>query len=82
MLFFNSLTSERYRFHDLNGLYSTTTTVVYWIDIFTRPALKHLIAHSLRYCQNNKATQDKEGYVKKIIRRTPLQILGRRIASA
>jgi hypothetical protein len=65
MLFFNSLTSEKYKFHDLNGLYFTTTTVVYWIDIFTRPALKHLIVDSLRYCQNNKDTQDKEAYVKK-----------------
>jgi hypothetical protein len=65
MLFFNSLTSEKCKFHDLNGLYFTTPTVVYWIDIFTRPALKHLIVNSLRYCQNNKATQDKEASVKK-----------------
>jgi putative transposase len=65
MLFFNSLTSEKYKFHDLNGLYFTTMTVVYWIDIFTRPALKHLIVDSLRYCQKNKATQDKEASVKK-----------------
>jgi hypothetical protein len=71
MLFFNSLTSEKYKFHDLNGLYVTTTTVVYWIGIFTRPALKHLIVDSLRYCQNNKATQDKEASVKKIIGRMP-----------
>jgi hypothetical protein len=28
-------------------------------------ALKHLIVDSLRYCQNNKDTQDKEAYVKK-----------------
>jgi hypothetical protein len=63
-------------------VYVTTTTVVYWIDILTRPALKHLIVDSLRYCQNNKDTQDKEAYVKKIIGRTPLQISGRRIASA
>jgi hypothetical protein len=67
MLFFNSLTSEKYKFPDLNGLYFTTTSVVYWIDILTRPALNHLIAHSLRYCQNIKDTQDKEACVKKII---------------
>jgi hypothetical protein len=63
-------------------VYVTTTTVVYWIDILTRPALKHLIVHLLRYCQNNKNAEDNEAYVKKIIGRTPLQILGRRIASA
>jgi hypothetical protein len=45
-------------------------------------ALKHLIVYSLRYCQNINATQDKEASVKKKIGRTPLQILGRRIASA
>jgi hypothetical protein len=82
MLFFNSMTSEKYKIHDLNGLYVTTAMVVYWIDILTRPALKHLIVDSLRYCQNINATQDKEASVKKIIGRTPLQILGRRITSA
>jgi hypothetical protein len=82
MLFFNSMTSEKYKIHDLNGLYVTTAMVVYWIDILTRPALKHLIVDSLRYCQNNKNAEDNEACVKKIIEWTPLQILGRRIASA
>jgi REP element-mobilizing transposase RayT len=46
--------SEKYKFYDPDGLYFTTTTVVYWIDLFTRAELKHLIVDSLRYCQNNK----------------------------
>ena len=35
-------------------LYFTTTTVVDWIDIFTRPDYKHIIVDSLDYCQHNK----------------------------
>lgn len=35
-------------------MYFITLTVVEWIDVFTRPAHKHVILDSLRYCQNNK----------------------------
>lgn len=31
-----------------------TTTVVDWIDIFTRPKYKHIVLDSLAYCQKNK----------------------------
>ena len=42
---YSSLTKE---------LYFTTSTVVDWIDVFTRPEYKHIILESLAYCQENK----------------------------
>ena len=35
-------------------LYFTTSTVVDWMDIFTRPVYKHIIIDSLKYCQAEK----------------------------
>ena len=35
-------------------VYYVTTTVVDWIDIFTRPQYKHAIVQSLQYCQQQK----------------------------
>lgn len=35
-------------------LYFTTTTVVDWIDVFTRPIYKQIILDSLAYCQKEK----------------------------
>ena len=35
-------------------LYFTTTTVVDWIDVFTRPVYKQIIIDSLTYCQKEK----------------------------
>ena len=35
-------------------LYFTTTTVVDWMDVFTRPRSMHIIVESLEYCQANK----------------------------
>ncbi len=34
--------------------YFLTLTVVDWVDIFTRPAYKHVIVDSLKYCQCKK----------------------------
>lgn len=31
-----------------------TTTVVDWVDVFTRPQYKNIVVDSLRYCQNEK----------------------------
>jgi len=31
-----------------------TDTVVDWVDIFTRPAYKHIVLESLQYCQQKK----------------------------
>ncbi|MEO9872603.1 REP-associated tyrosine transposase [Ekhidna sp.] len=46
--------SEKYKFHEPSGIYFTTTTVAFWVDLFTKPAYKHLIVESLRYCQKEK----------------------------
>ena len=35
-------------------LYFTTTTVIDWMDVFTRPQYKHIVVESLDYCQENK----------------------------
>jgi len=35
-------------------LYFTTSTVVDWVDVFTRPEYKHIILDSLAYCQESK----------------------------
>lgn len=35
-------------------LYFTTSTVVDWLDVFTRPIYKHILLESLEYCQANK----------------------------
>lgn len=46
--------SEKYKFHDPKGIYFTTSTIVFWIDLFTRPIYKHLIVDALRYCRKEK----------------------------
>lgn len=46
--------SEKYKFHDPEGTYFITTSIVGWIDLFTRPELKHVIIDSLKYCQKEK----------------------------
>lgn len=35
-------------------LYYLTLTVVDWVDVFTRPAYKHLQLESVRHCQKEK----------------------------
>lgn len=46
--------SEQYKFHDNEGVYFTTSTVVDWIDIFTRLDYKMVIIDSLKYNQQQK----------------------------
>jgi putative transposase len=46
--------SEKYKIRDPHAMYFVTTTVVGWVDMFTRPELKHIIINSLRYCQKEK----------------------------
>lgn len=38
-------------------LYFTTTTVIDWLDIFTRPIYKHVVVESLAYCQEQKGLE-------------------------
>ncbi len=49
--------SEQYKFNDPEGLYFTTSTVVDWIDIFTRKKFRIIILDSLKYCQLNKGLE-------------------------
>jgi len=37
-----------------NGIYYLTTTVVEWVDVFTRPVYKDIIVEALKYYQNKK----------------------------
>ena len=46
--------SEKYKFTDPEGMYFITSSIVGWIDLFTRPELKHVIIDSLRHCQKEK----------------------------
>jgi REP element-mobilizing transposase RayT len=38
-------------------LYFITTTVIDWMDVFTRPIYKRIVIDSLRYCQEHKGLQ-------------------------
>ena len=38
----------------IDEIYFVTTTVVDWVDIFTRPKYKHIIVDSLAYCLREK----------------------------
>ena len=40
--------------HLTKRLYFTTTTVVDWIDIFSRPRYRYVIIESLDYCRQHK----------------------------
>ena len=35
-------------------LYFTTSTVIDWVDIFSRPSYRHVVVESLDYCQRQK----------------------------
>src|SRR5688572_7763905 len=38
-------------------LYYLTLTVVDWVDVFTRPAYRHIIVDALKYCQQHKGLE-------------------------
>ena len=38
-------------------LYFTTSTVIDWMDVFTRPLYKQIIVESLKYCQAQKGLE-------------------------
>lgn len=46
--------SEKYKFHDPEALYYTTTTVVCWIDLFTRKEYKYILINAIAFCQKEK----------------------------
>ncbi|WP_199562675.1 REP-associated tyrosine transposase [Pedobacter chinensis] len=44
----------KYKVANDNGIYFITTTVVGWIDAFTRKELASVIIESIKYCQKEK----------------------------
>ena len=46
--------SENYKFRDPDGIYFTTSTIVQWIDVFTKDIYSNMIIDSLKYCQKSK----------------------------
>lgn len=38
-------------------LYFVTTTVIDWMDVFTRPTYKHIVIESLQFCQKHKGLE-------------------------
>jgi len=46
--------SEKYKFHNAEGIYFITPTIVNWIDLFTRKVYCELILDSLRVLSKGK----------------------------
>jgi putative transposase len=46
--------SRKYKFRDEEGIYFISTSVVDWIDVFTRIEYKDLLINSLAHCQREK----------------------------
>ncbi|WP_187261413.1 REP-associated tyrosine transposase [Pontibacter beigongshangensis] len=49
--------SRKYKFHNQEGLYFVSFTVVYWIDVFTREEYFAILTNSLDYCRKNKGME-------------------------
>ena len=46
--------STKYKFTDKAATYFTTSTIVGWIDVFTRDLYRNILLDSFRYCQKNQ----------------------------
>jgi putative transposase len=46
--------SSKYKFTDKTGIYFTTSTVVDWVDVFTRDIYRDILLDSIRFCQTNQ----------------------------
>ena len=53
-LYYLFVTDCKYKFHNPEGKYFVTFSVVYWIDVFTRNIYREILLDSFKYCQNNK----------------------------
>ncbi len=51
------MAGDKYRIADQNGVYYTTSTIISWIDVFTRISYKEIITKSLNYCIENKGLE-------------------------
>ena len=45
---------SKYKFHNPEGIYFITYSVVEWVDVFTRPVYKDIVVDSLKYAQESK----------------------------
>jgi len=43
-----------YKIRNQEAIYYCTFSIVYWIDIFTRPIYRDIVLESLRFCQKEK----------------------------
>ena len=48
------MAGDRYYIRDQHAVYFITSTVVYWVDIFTRREYRDIIVDSLNYCVKHK----------------------------
>ena len=46
--------STKYRFTEKDGIYFTTSTVVGWLDVFTRDLYRDIVLDSIRFCVQNQ----------------------------
>jgi REP element-mobilizing transposase RayT len=49
--------SRNYKFHNPEGVYFVSFSVVEWLDVFTRNEYKDILIDSLRYCQKEKGME-------------------------
>jgi putative transposase len=49
--------SSKYKFSDKTASYFITSTVVDWVDVFTRNIYKDILLDSFRFCQINQGLQ-------------------------
>lgn len=46
--------SNKYKFHDPDGIYFITFAVVGWVDVFKRDEYRNILINSFNYCTNKK----------------------------
>jgi REP element-mobilizing transposase RayT len=49
--------STKYKFTDKAATYFTTSTIVGWINVFTRDLYRDILLNNFRYCQKNQGLQ-------------------------
>jgi REP element-mobilizing transposase RayT len=49
--------SSKYKFRDITGVYFVTSTVVDWIEVFTRDIYLDILLDSFRFCQQKQGLQ-------------------------
>lgn len=49
--------SRNYKFHNPEGVYFVSFSVVEWLDVFTRNEYKNILTESLQYCQKEKGME-------------------------